>query len=136
MTLSGNSITGPLPKVNYTKFYQQSVLIDASNPNEHNAFTCPVPKGALEKCTKTTKDGQSVNMAATDCVKGTPTPAPKPTPAPGPGPHPPAPTPPAPLSGDWCGTTWADATKCHSKCNGYDSSCPAGEHCYASIACK
>ena len=92
ITLSNNHLAGPLPEMSFDKFYQECDLLDHHSGGT-NAFTCPLPKGALEKCNKIDDNGNPVPMTDSDCGGSAPTPAPG-TPTPPPTPTPATPTPP------------------------------------------
>jgi len=100
----------------------------AANSGSYSCTTCPAGTYA----------DNSGSSSCTPCQAGTSSQAGStsnracsaPAPSPGTGD-----TLPPPPTGYWCGTTWADATKCQSKCDGYDTSCPAGEHCYSGQVC-
>ena len=94
ITVSNNRLTGPLPNMTYSKFYQECDILDeraAAQGQGGNHFTCPLPAGALAKCKKIDTTGNAVPLTESDCSGGGPTPPPAPTP---PTPPPATPTPP------------------------------------------
>jgi hypothetical protein len=69
---------GALPPMPFTKMWNCNLL---DHPSGSNAFNCPWPQGATEKCTKFDDVGKYVNVTDSDCIP-LPTPPPAP-PAPG-----------------------------------------------------
>jgi hypothetical protein len=82
------------------------------------------PAKGCNVCTTCCASYVTDGAACDQCVKAS---CDAPTPAPGPV-----------VSGDYCGTDYADANKrCHAPCDGTDKACLvfAGEHCFKTTAC-
>ena len=86
-----------------------------------------------------------VNCFVDEIPSYRPTFSPMPTAVPPPPEAPSSPSPTAPpLEADdirnffWCGIDWGDASgRCHLQCvDGFHSTCPEGEECFANVSCK